>query len=546
MIDRVSALFRGNPALIQGFNTFLPPGYHIDFYTSSTDPGAAGFIYVTTPSGTTRSQANHGTNLTGLNGPRMEMTHMPIPPHGGGGAGAAPAQLEPAHAVAFLDKMCNVLRNSPDVFTVTLEVFRYWERDNRSVPAVRRRNARRIGLTAQLVEILSNLLRPASGNELIEDLKVFMPDNSNPNVPASTSPGYALLGQAAMTYTNRPPPLPQARGGSRQQPQPQPQPDHAHGPSHRRPPPVPTSQPKKRRQASTTGQQAPTAAALPGTTAARFLNQPVAGPVDSPPKAKRTKLSASAAAANEAPSVQLPVAGRPQATPEEAAFFDRVSRWLDDRAAYHELLKTLNLYTHSAIALPELVERAHLFLGASKELWRAFCDLVGWKEGMVDHARRRVDADGRWIVENVPTVERGRVDLAEAPSYGSTYRKLPSGPSPSCSGRDALCWAVLNDEWVATPSAAQRRPLLEPAAPPSKNAYELALNRSEDERFEYDYHIEAVLRTIALLEPLHTRIATMEPEEKAHFRLKPGLGGQSKSIYTGLCVSTQLDAELTA
>ncbi|EPQ28645.1 uncharacterized protein PFL1_03948 [Pseudozyma flocculosa PF-1] len=30
VIERVSTLFRGHPSLIQGFNTFLPPGYRIE------------------------------------------------------------------------------------------------------------------------------------------------------------------------------------------------------------------------------------------------------------------------------------------------------------------------------------------------------------------------------------------------------------------------------------------------------------------------------------------------------------------------------------
>ncbi len=69
VIDRVSTLFHHHPSLIQGFNTFLPPGYRIECYTatdpSEYPPGAvptaenAGFggrgmmlISVTTPSGT--------------------------------------------------------------------------------------------------------------------------------------------------------------------------------------------------------------------------------------------------------------------------------------------------------------------------------------------------------------------------------------------------------------------------------------------------------------------------------------------------------------
>ena len=48
VIERVSTLFNGHPALIQGFNTFLPPGYRIECGTDD-NPDA---IRVTTPSGT--------------------------------------------------------------------------------------------------------------------------------------------------------------------------------------------------------------------------------------------------------------------------------------------------------------------------------------------------------------------------------------------------------------------------------------------------------------------------------------------------------------
>ena len=51
VIGRVSQLFKGNPSLIQGFNTFLPPGYRIECGTAD-DPNQ---IRVTTPLGTMHS-----------------------------------------------------------------------------------------------------------------------------------------------------------------------------------------------------------------------------------------------------------------------------------------------------------------------------------------------------------------------------------------------------------------------------------------------------------------------------------------------------------
>lgn len=44
-------------------------------------------------------------------------------------------------------------------------------------------------------------------------------------------------------------------------------------------------------------------------------------------------------------------------------------------------------------------------------------------------------------------------------------------------------------------------------------------------------NIEANLNVIALLEPIAKEISNMSPEEKSVFRLYPGLGGQSVSIY---------------
>ena len=50
VIKRVSTLFAGFPQLIEGFNTFLPHGYHIECTVDDMDTNV---ITVTTPEGTT-------------------------------------------------------------------------------------------------------------------------------------------------------------------------------------------------------------------------------------------------------------------------------------------------------------------------------------------------------------------------------------------------------------------------------------------------------------------------------------------------------------
>jgi paired amphipathic helix protein Sin3a len=64
-----------------------------------------------------------------------------------------------------------------------------------------------------------------------------------------------------------------------------------------------------------------------------------------------------------------------------------------------------------------------------------------------------------------------------------------------------------------------------------KNSFEEALHRSEEERHEYHIHIEALTRTIAILDPINTRIEGMTNDERASFHLKPDFGGSSRSIY---------------
>lgn len=98
----------------------------------------------------------------------------------------------------------------------------------------------------------------------------------------------------------------------------------------------------------------------------------------------------------------------------------------------------------------------------------------------------------------------------------------------TCSGRDEMCKSVLNDEWVSHPTWSSEDSGF---IAHKKNVYEEALHRSEEERHEYDFHIEAIVRTIGMLEPINNKIAQLSPEERAVFKLKPNLGGSGKSIH---------------
>ena len=161
-----------------------------------------------------------------------------------------------------------------------------------------------------------------------------------------------------------------------------------------------------------------------------------------------------------APEPLLPP--KPVPSQPDLAFFNRVKVHCKDQETYHEFLKLVNLYTQQLIDLTALVARAWLFLHQDEALWTEFKDIVGWVhaepyvEGVLGDPGHRVELDalGHRVVENVPREDgpRWRKSHGDAgkwwETYGPSYRRLPpSEISLNCSGRDALCWEVLNDEW---------------------------------------------------------------------------------------------------
>ena len=64
-----------------------------------------------------------------------------------------------------------------------------------------------------------------------------------------------------------------------------------------------------------------------------------------------------------------------------------------------------------------------------------------------------------------------------------------------------------------------------------KNTYEEQLHKSEEERHEFQVTLEAMTRTIAVLDPLEARLESMTADERATFRLPPNLGGPSRAVY---------------
>jgi paired amphipathic helix protein Sin3a len=208
---------------------------------------------------------------------------------------------------------------------------------------------------------------------------------------------------------------------------------------------------------------------------------------------------------------------RPSVSSEEVDLFDRIKKHIGNKPSYEEFLKLLNLYTQEIVDMDILVAQVKGFLGNNKELMDTFKDTIGYEPKQPPIER--------------PTVSAAKPDLnkcdavKDSPSYRTVSKDWQHQP---CSGRDQMCWEVLNDEYVSHPIWASEDSGFVAS---KKNQYEEALHRCEEERYEYDLNIEANLNTIALLKPIAERIERMSFEEQQIMRLKPGLGGPTVSIY---------------
>ncbi|ODV95612.1 hypothetical protein PACTADRAFT_50307 [Pachysolen tannophilus NRRL Y-2460] len=506
VIDRVSSLFRGHPNLIQGFNTFLPPGYRIECSLDPSDPNP---IRVTTPMGTTTrpgttgdfekrewgqpilqpsqesdqqqqqqqqiaSQQQHAQSYAQPQPQQVGPPHplginaqqppMGVPPSNSG------SPVEFNHAISYVNKIKTRFANQPDIYKHFLEILQTYQREQKP-----------IGEVYQQVTVLFQ-----NAPDLLDDFKQFLPDTS----------------------AKIPVPLPQQ--------------EHF----------VPPRNDANNGNAGNKSMQLPPVGNFPPPSAGGGMNQPPTK--DRKKKGSITSSNEIATSDIRGPPIQTSKRGRKEnaqrameviqdqeyqsknsTLSEEIGFFDKVKKAIGNKQTYNEFLKMINLYSQEIIDKDTLIERVEGFIGPYKDLFDWFKHFVGFEDTPMN-------------IENV-TFKKHQLELSLCKSCGPSYRLLPKAETyMPCSGRDDMCWEVLNDEWVGHPTWASEDSGF---IAHRKNQYEEILFRIEEERHEYDYYMEANLRTIQTLETIANRIANMTPEEKAHFKLPEGLGHTSLTIY---------------
>ncbi|KND04341.1 uncharacterized protein SPPG_00072 [Spizellomyces punctatus DAOM BR117] len=525
VIDRVSTLFREHPELISGFNTFLPPGYKIE-------PGPNGDVKVTTPrdappyhsssAGGLQSLGDSATSVS--NGTASTSNTSQLPSYFGSSTGSygssamanLPISQLAQHAAspsvaaqgynAAIASASNIISSmqSHGASALQQSSSKGGEQGaNRRAPVefnhainyvnkIKNRFSTEPETYKQFLEILQTYQKEQKpiqevyaqvqvlfkgAPDLLDEFKQFLPDNSN----NQGQNGLAAFGRSGgMPVLSTMPngmAVTQVQSSSSQRLQSQPAAAGAKQKQHKRPAP------------STT----PTGGGSLSSNAATIPS----GQIPVPPPKKKAKMARS-----EKPG-----------TLEELEFFDKCKKVINNKTTYNEFLKILNLFSQEIIEAKVLVERVEPFLSKAPDLFEWF--------------KRFVKYEDDEVIYNIPA-ERPEINVNSLRRLGHSYRQLPSEiPRPKCSGRDALCKEVLNDEWISHPVYVSETGFVSH----KKTQFEEALHKCEEERYEFDMNIESNLHTIALLEPIAKKIQNMSAEERNRLRYPEGLGGTSKTIY---------------
>ncbi|THH08411.1 hypothetical protein EW145_g2724 [Phellinidium pouzarii] len=491
VIQRVSSLFSGYPSLIEGFNTFLPAGYRIECTVDAHD---INIITVTTPDGTTvQSQSADPSehtiepnSVSSLLAESLPYTHEQISP-----------------AMEYVTKIKQRFAGHADLYQEFLEILNLYK--NAPVDEAR--------LAARIAKLFQN------SPDLLSGLQHFVPWEMFSALDSSALAEKEGLG---------------AKQGKKKVTDTASVPGAVSGPQKRKRKALDREKEKERERDRE--YEAPPRASQNKT---KRLKHQRSGGYDS-----LHVEDMSRSPGHSYNHLALPLSSRPGPsaydvpppsashipTQDDMFFFERVRLAIGSREVYNEFLKLINLFTQEIIDMRRLVEQSQTFLG--DELLGQFKEILGWDASWDSNNGGIGSANGPNGLNGHSGSSEGMERLTKdnlSIRYGPSYRRLPaSEANVPCSGRDDMCKSVLNDEWVSHPTWASEDSGF---VAHRKNAYEEALHRSEEERHEYDFHIEAISSTIVSLEPFHMKIMQLSPEERAASKQKMPLSGVNKAIH---------------
>ncbi|KAI7873912.1 hypothetical protein K492DRAFT_211866 [Lichtheimia hyalospora FSU 10163] len=181
-------------------------------------------------------------------------------------------------------------------------------------------------------------------------------------------------------------------------------------------------------------------------------------------------------------------------TMEELEMFQMLQQHIEAKDLdYNEFLKTIHLLYSSGVGDAELlVQQIQPYIGDDAYLFDWFKSILGLQQV------RRSSVEPNAIVVSSPSSSITEVDqLIECTtSYRHASQEWKETP---CSGKDALCHEVLNNDYVSHPIW-QREDSDFPAA--KKNLHEQEMHGCEEERHKYDSAIDINTSAVANLESM--------------------------------------------
>jgi len=193
VIERVLQLFHGHRMLILGFNTFLPPGYKIEFSDDQDKPrvqlkypqgmtGPQPQPYVPPPASALPVQQapNHLPGMAPtpygqpMSGPGPEATPPPVPPSQAGSSATQntkKAPIEFDQAINYVTKIKKTFEDKPGTYRAFLEILHTYQKEQKSIKDV--------------YEEVSRLFKDHT--ELLAEFSQFLPDGS-PEASGSMPP----------------------------------------------------------------------------------------------------------------------------------------------------------------------------------------------------------------------------------------------------------------------------------------------------------------------------------------------------------------------
>ncbi|CAD7696877.1 unnamed protein product [Ostreobium quekettii] len=217
----------------------------------------------------------------------------------------------------------------------------------------------------------------------------------------------------------------------------------------------------------------------------------------------------------------------------EARFFEEVRGRLNNREAYSDLLKCINLYAQDVISKSELLGLVQDLIGRHHDVMASFRQFITSCPGGEEDLEVRPGGGG--TVRGAVGFRRGRAmslwnmyltrPVSELDTTGlerptTSYVQLPREyPIFKCTGKTRLGDETLQDELRSVTTGTEDAAFKQMR----KNQYEENLFRCEDERFDLEMAIERNASAIRRLKPVHDRLEAMSSEEKANFVCPEGL-----------------------